>query len=555
MIRRFSRRFLKAGSGFTAALLFLASSSFAADPPDAGQTFRELKQESVSPQPSAEVSVSPSEPGRPEPGGPQVELRSVRLHGNTVFSDEVLLKLLEGAEGKSYDLAGLNELAYRITAFYHENDYPFARALIPAQPVADGVLKIEIVEGRYGDVSILGEGRHAADARGFLEGFERESVIEGKPLERAALLLNDQPGYSFVPVMRPGQEPGTGDLSLQMRRENLFSGGVRFDNHGNRYTGRLRWLADLSARSLLVFGDQLTLGGVYAEWDTWFGSAGYSLPVGSSGLRANAGYDYTYYQLGKEFEALDAYGTAHVLSGGLTYPFIRTQRANLSGGISYQHKRLEDNQDTAGVSDEKHSNSMPVVINFDLRDFLFGGGITYGAAGWTFGVLDLNSGLAAADGATAKSEGPFHKMNLDIARLQNLPGEFSLYGMFSGQLAFDNLDSSEDFGLGGPNGVRAYPVGEGYGDEGLLTQLELRYDIGPLTPYGFYDFGYHRTNSRPWSAGDNDRSISGAGFGLRFNYRGLTANFSIAWRGAGGRTESDSDNQTPMIWFHTAYRF
>jgi len=38
-----------------------------------------------------------------------------------------------------------------------------------------------------------------------------------------------------------------------------------------------------------------------------------------------------------------------------------------------------------------------------------------------------------------------------------------VYGRVSAQWASKNLDSSQKFGLGGPNGVRAYPSGEGYG--------------------------------------------------------------------------------------------
>jgi hemolysin activation/secretion protein len=60
-----------------------------------------------------------------------------------------------------------------------------------------------------------------------------------------------------------------------------------------------------------------------------------------------------------------------------------------------------------------------------------------------------------------------------------LPGGFTLYASFSGQRASKNLDSSEEFFLGGPNGVRAYPQGEGAGDEGWLSRLELRHGAGP----------------------------------------------------------------------------
>ena len=537
-----------------AGFFCLNGPAFAAQQPNAGQTLQELRSRTLSPKSSkGGIAIEAPKTSAQKPGGPQVMLRSIHFKGNVIFSDKELLKLVQGAEGKSFDLAGLNTLADRITDYYHRHDYPFALALIPEQSMKDGVLEIEVVEGRYGEIKIIGNDPRAKSAQAFLSSLKTGDVIRGKPLERVSLLLNDQPGYLFVPVIRPGQKTGTGDLSLKMQRENLFNGSIRFDNNGNRYTGRLRALASLSVNGLFCFGDQISLNGIYSQWNTWFGSAGYSLPLGHSGLRGNIGYTYTYYQLGKEFSSLNAHGTAQVLSGGLSYPLIRSQKTNLALSVSYQHKWLRDREGDVSTDDTKSSNSMPVTLNFDHHDGLLGGGVTYGALSWTYGVLDLDNGLAITDSSTAKSNGTFHKMNMDIARLQTLPWKFSLYGRAAGQMSFNNLDSSEDFGLGGPTGVRAYPVGEGYGDEGLLTQGELRYPIWYFSPYGFYDYGYTRTNQHTWTGGDNDRNIAGGGVGLRFNYKNLSADCSVAWRST-GNPESDSRHQIPTVWFNVGYR-
>ena len=46
---------------------------------------------------------------------------------------------------------------------------------------------------------------------------------------------------------------------------------------------------------------------------------------------------------------------------------------------------------------------------------------------------------------------------------------------FSGQLSYQNLDPSEQFYLGGPAGVRAYPVSSNGGSTGQLLTTELRW--------------------------------------------------------------------------------
>jgi len=90
----------------------------------------------------------------------------------------------------------------------------------------------------------------------------------------------------------------------------------------------------------------------------------------------------------------------------------------------------------------------------------------------------MDADLVPADAATARTAGQFSKLNVDLARIQSLSEGLDLYGRISAQWASKNLDSSQKFGLGGCNGVRAYPSGEGYGDSGALAQIELRYAMG-----------------------------------------------------------------------------
>lgn len=549
-------KFKKQAALVTLLLLSSTASVFAQQQPDAGRTIQELRPAPSLPAPSPSVSLETPQRQMQEPGGPQVTLNTIILEGNTVFSDQTLLAILGDANGQAFDLAGMKALADRVTNYYHAHDYPFARAFIPAQSMKDGTLRIEIVEGRYGEIRVTPESSRAATAQKFLDSLQPDSVIRGKPLERAALILDDQPGYSVMPVVRPGALAGTGDLDVRLTRDSRFGGNVGIDNHGNRYTGRLRAQSNLFANSPFLFGDQATLSTIYTEEDMWFGAAGYSVPLGYSGLRGNIGYTQTYYELGKEFEALDAHGTAKIASAGLSYPLLRSQQANVTLSAQYQHKWLEDRQSSTGTSDSKSSDTLPLSVGFDVRDTFGGGGITYGALSWTPGTLDLDAGLSATDGGSAKTDGTFNKINLDVARVQALPAGFTVFGRVSGQAATDNLDSSEKFGLGGPNGVRAYPTGEGYGDEGALGQVEVRYTIEDMvTPYAFYDAGWVRTNADPFAAGDNDRSISGAGIGVRFEEAGFNADASLAWRTNGGDPQSDSKDETPLLFFKAGYSF
>ena len=66
----------------------------------------------------------------------------------------------------------------------------------------------------------------------------------------------------------------------------------------------------------------------------------------------------------------------------------------------------------------------------------------------------------------------------------------------------------------------AYPGGEAYGDRGYVLNLELRRNLpfaalpGQLQLVGFADTGTVKLNRNQWSAGDNRRTLSGAGVGI-----------------------------------------
>lgn len=307
--------------------------------------------------------------------------------------------------------------------------------------------------------------------------------------------------------------------------------------------------------------DQITVNGVFTDEHMWTGNLGYNLPIGSSGLRGRFSYGHTYYRLGKDFASLDASGTADIASAGLSYPILRSQMSNLSLSTSFQQKRLNDKQGLTGTSDSKSSGSVPVALSFDHRDGFGGAGITYGMLSYTTGHLNLDTTLAAQDRASGRLKaGQFDKWNLDIARIQTTPfNPVSIYLRSSAQLAGKNLDSSEGFLLGGPNGVRAYPSSEGAGDQGWLGQLEVRYAYKRLSPFAFYDAGRIWLNARTASLTTpvllNTRTLAGQGVGIRIQQGPISLDTTIAWRSEGGTPQSDSKPRTPALWMALVYHY
>jgi len=518
----------------------LPCSVLAQELPDAGRILQESLPAHLQP-------VTPSVDFQPEgqdletiaDGGPRVRIDRITFTGNTVYASDILLAEIGDVLGQSYDLSGLRQLANRISRYYRVNGFPFALAYLPEQNMTDGALTITVVEGRYGSVTTSGDEALAAKAQGFFGLLEPGSVIESDSLERATLILGDQPGIDIVPIMRPGTEMGSGDLDIRVVAAPRVSGQLSVDNHGNRYSGEYRAQAELRLNRLITFDDEIALWALYSNEDLWLGQLSYSLPLGQSGLRGRISYAHTAYDLRNPYEGYT--GTAKVSTAGLSYPLIRSRSTNLIAAASYQHKDL-DNELLNSSYEEKSSHTWPLGLQFDHRDRVAGGGITYGG-------LTLTPGSLKSDNAGA-IEGGFTKTNLQLSRIQSLPAAFSLFATVSGQWADSELDSSESFILGGAKGVRAYPQGEGAGSKGWLGQVELRYAIENFVPYLFYDSGRISRDAE-----DDKRSIAGCGVGLRYSYDNWSLDLVSAWKTSGGDAKSDEKQRNPRIWFTLSYRF
>jgi hemolysin activation/secretion protein len=250
-------------------------------------------------------------------------------------------------------------------------------------------------------------------------------------------------------------------------------------------------------------------------------------------------------------------GESSTWSVGFTYPWLRGRMTNVYANFNQANKQMVD-RSSAGVLKDKRVAASTLGLSGDWLDVAGGGGQSTWNLGLTGGDLDLSRLPAdlAVDSAGYRTAGRYNKLSYGIARLQKLPGWFTVYGNLSGQVSDQNLDSTEKFLAGGSNGVRAYPGAEGLADHGLLANLELRYDLpadpswGRLQVQAFYDTAWvrlhHDTADLPilTASARNQYRIGGLGVGVSLN---KTDRYSIRAALAGkvgnnpGRTADGKD--------------
>jgi len=327
----------------------------------------------------------------------------------------------------------------------------------------------------------------------------------------------------------PGQEPGTLGLGLKVTEDPLFGGWLDVDDYGSRETGVDRVATDLHLNDPSGRGDA---GELYLAKSSGTDSAtaSYTDPIGVSGLSTRAAASYMHYHVPSQFSVLDATGDSTWLSDGLSYPLLRTRSSNFYWTTSVDYKRLLDQ--AAGTEiDSRKSGSVSAGVR---GDHLLAGdksSLVY-LLTLTGGRLD-RAGNAAdkfQDSLTRHTQGDYAILRTADNWLAQLNPRFSLAAALQLQFASRNLDTSEKMYLGGPHGVRAYPVEEAGSDEGQTLSLEARYLLANTprlggqiwTPFVLFDAGHATLNKNlwnGWNAGNpdlqNDYWLKGWGVGLR----------------------------------------
>lgn len=550
---------------------------------DAGSLLREQQRQQELQRPERLPQLEEGRQDAPRIVGPEkgetIIIRQLLFTGMVELLPEAeRARIAEGVKGKRFGIVGIKTIADEVTIAIQKRGHMLGYAVLPPQDITDGNVTIRILEGTLEKTEF--DRNHGARVREtLLDRIAGDSIrpdsVDKRDLEEALLRMNDLPGVTARAKLAPGTAPRTSRLLVDIEQQPVFSASVGGDNYGSASTGQAQGNALITLTDLTGYGDLTGLAGTFSEGQT-FGRATFSVPLGASPFTVNANYGYLAYRniddLGSN---LGLEGYAHYAGTGLDYSLIRSRKLNveLSGGLNW--KALVD-ESIAGRLQDKRSLSGTFGINGDMRDDLAGGGLTSWSLAWTWGDLDLSrvESALAVDEASLRTQGQFHRLNTQVARLQKLPGDLSLFGRLYGQWASKNLDSSEDFALGGPYGVRGYPVGEGQGDMGLLATIELRYDvpappeIGTLQLAAFVDAGRIWTNKDPDGVtavnecGCNAYSLAGAGVSARWTRNNLSFSATYAHalgdnpgRSAVGGENADDTNNDHQFWLQGAIRF
>ncbi len=533
-----ARRAIALAAGF----LVLSGSAYSQVGPDAGALQQQLQREvdrdrqNVAPD---NLIKKPTKPSRPKSGDKTIEVSSFKVVGITLITQEQAQEALKPFTNRQLTLDQIKEAGDALTNLYAQMGR-MAQAVIPPQDVVNGVITIKIIEGKVGNVIIeLNKESPSRLKSEVIQKFitnsnEPGNLIDLNGLERSLAILNETPGNEVSGELAEGDKEETTNILVNAKDTGLFAGRVDLSNYGAANTGPAQATASLSLNNPSGNGDQATLD-VIGSQGSVYGQLRYGLPVGYDGWRVSAGVSALDYKSLSSYSTTISQGTAQTYGIYSIYALERTARSTKNVIINFENKNY--NNQTNGIESSNYQlNDLSLGING--TNFIGQAYASWGATA-TLGSLSINnSNQANNDAQGAATKGTFAKLGFNGSITQPLPiDETNLVASIYGQLANKNLNSAEQIYMGGPYGVRAYPVAQGGGAQGAIASVEINHNLIEDLQVGvFFDAGlvqqYVSTynNWQGQTNANNTYSLYATGLSAKYQYEKVQLSGSLAWR-------------------------
>ena len=360
---------------------------------------------------------------------------------------------------------------------YQDKGYQAASVEVPPQRAPGGVVVLQVREGKVGALRVKG-------ARYFLPSQIKamaQSLAEGKVLNfnditRDIVALNQLPERQVTPALRPGMEPGTVDVDLNVQDKLPLHASVELNNRYSPNTSSLRLNLSASYNNLWQLGH--TLGASFQtapekpeEVKVFSGFYLFRIPGLESvswmlqGIKQDSNVS--------TLSTLAVAGRGEVLGAHavITLPSTQTFFQSINLGFDYKHFNQDIN--SAGVTIPTPITYYPVSAAYSAT-WMTPGQVTEFNTNLVLHFRGMGSDGQEFDESRFKADGSFIYLRSDLARTQDLPWGLQLFGKAQGQISDQPLVNSEQFAGGGLNTARGYLEAETLGDNAIFGSIELR---------------------------------------------------------------------------------
>ncbi|MFH1440615.1 MAG: POTRA domain-containing protein [Candidatus Omnitrophota bacterium] len=534
---------LKAIIFFSFIILTYPAKSFSQTPPpsvDAGaqaeryrfDTQQEKKRIEYKKPKAPEIEVEEEKKEvKPAIGGVSFVLKGVNLSGVTIFKPEDLQPLYQPYLEQKVTFADLETIMQKIKDKYKQEGYITTLVYFPEQEITEGVIEIQVAEGKMGDLKVEGNKWFPTPLIEKYFHLKKNEILNIKDIQRDILRLNKISDLDVKTVISAGKEPLQSDITLKVTDNFPHHAGISYDSFGTRLTGKSRSSvflrsSNLSGRADTIFINSLLTSGSFGE------SVSYSCPLDTYGTKF--GLDMTYFKmrLGKEYKPYNISGRSQIYTPYVKWELALSEASEINAGIGMDIKCIK--KKTYATLTSNDQIRMPYFeFNFSKTDYT--SGQTFFTPRFSFAPKNFwgASSRNHPSASRAGTGGFFFKYEQSLSRIQKMPfGSYSTWRS-NFQAASHTLPSSEQIQIGGANSLRGYPEGDYLADMGgyldfdwvfpnyLIpeswklsnSQTTLRYQIQPVL---FVDIGGGKL--KKVNTGERYKKfLVGVGGGLRIN--------------------------------------
>ncbi|MBU6246142.1 MAG: ShlB/FhaC/HecB family hemolysin secretion/activation protein [Xanthomonadaceae bacterium] len=393
------------------------------------------------------------------------------------LADEQLHKLGAAGQPARLDFAQLQQVADTLTETYRKAGFIFGTAFLPAQTIGpDQVVDIQVLEGTLGRVIVKGNKRYRARAIAASVEPLKGRVLRKGEVDSALLYARELPGVSVSSTFQPGEKTGQTDLLMvanEAKRPYTITTGA--NNYGTDLTGRYRAQLGVTWNSPLGIGDSFAANVDYAmdPRNNVYGSLVYRAPtLVVPGLSGVIGATRSELQLNSsQLAALNVKGPSSSQYAGADWKFVNTDTMQMQATLHYIREKSRLTSLGIPLSDE----------SFDVAELAWAmnrtdqrlHGIDLLQVSLRKSIKDRSREPDLVSPNHARS---FTSLRFSYTRLQFLTKSQRAYFKLAGQWTNAALAPLEQFVIGGPDSVRAYPIADGLTDRGYYASLEYHVD-------------------------------------------------------------------------------
>ena len=465
----------------------------------------------------------------------KVQVSSFNLEGNTVFTDDELAALTAPYENREITFEDLQEVRDRLTKYYIANGYRTSGARIPDQKVENGVITVEIVEGKLTEITVSGnDWLRTRYVKSRLErGTDPDDPVNVYPLQGRLKLLKQDPLVDNVNAeLRPGLVLGEATLNVEIDEARPYYLEVGFNNHQSPSIGAYRGEIRAGLLNITGWGDSLDAEyGITEGLDDF--SVRYAIPVTRWDTTLSGGFDRSESKVVADpFGPLDIQSETDTWHVAVRHPFYRTVTREFAVSLEFENRQGETSLLGEGFS---FSEGVPPDGESEIAVLRF-------AQEW------IDRTLTQVIAARSTFSFGLDAMGATIHDDDRPDGRFFTWlGQFQWLRRYDFLDSQtlfrvdlrlsddpllpmEKFAIGGADTVRGYRENQITTDGGVVASLEWRIPVVqlrvPLVSAGPAD-GWLRVCpfvdvGSGWNAEGDDPdpdTLWGTGLGLRWDLR------------------------------------